>query len=170
MASRAIAFRTLLTVCFFRVQSSVIPGCRSWGSSVSASLDSLDSPNSLNSLNSLNSYMDDGLEPDGNRWRRVKVTLIGALIALIAGITLSFVYTSVRYGGSPLDGLFGRKRASAVAGKLAYDRNTHLFIGIIKSEGYSVKRATQVYYIERSGGEVIELPKSLVEARDWSAQ
>jgi hypothetical protein len=164
VAPRAIAFRTLLTVCFFRVQSSVIRGCRSWGSSVSASLDS------PNSLNSLNSYMDDGLEPDGNRWRRVKVTLIGALIALIAGITLSFVYTSVRYGGSPLDGLFGRKRASAVAGKLAYDRNTHLFIGIIKSEGYSVKRATQVYYIERSGGEVIELPKSLVEARDRSAQ
>jgi hypothetical protein len=110
--------------------------------------------------------MESASDPNPGRWRRVKITLIGAVIALVAGIGLSSIYTSIRYGGSPLDNLLGKKRVSAVAGKLAYDRNTHLFIGIIKSEGYSVKRATQVYYIERAGGELIELPKSLVEARD----
>ena len=104
------------------------------------------------------------------QWRRVKITLVGALIALVAGVAVSFIYTSVRYGGSPLDNLFGKKRGSPVAGKLAYDKNTHLFIGIIKSEGYSTRRATQVYYIERAGGELIELPKSLVEARDRPQQ
>lgn len=114
--------------------------------------------------------MDDYQDPAPNRWRRVKITLIGAVIALVAGVLLSFIYTSARYGGTPLDSLFGKRRGSAVAGKLAYDKNTHLFIGIIKSEGYSVKRATQVYYIERAGGELIELPKSLVEARDRAQQ
>jgi len=110
--------------------------------------------------------MEDGTDSDSNRWHRAKITLIGTLIALAAGVAVSFIYTSIRYGGSPLDSLFGKKPGSAVAGKLAYDKNTHLFIGIIKSEGYSVRRATQVYYIERAGGELIELPKSLVEARD----
>jgi hypothetical protein len=110
--------------------------------------------------------MADTPEPDPGRWRRVKVTVIGALIALAAGIVLSSIYTSIRYGGSPLDSIFGKKRGSPSAGKLAYDRNTNSFVGIIKSEGYSVKRATQVYYIERAGGELIELPKSLIEVRD----
>ncbi|HKF56573.1 MAG TPA: hypothetical protein VKJ45_14040 [Blastocatellia bacterium] len=114
--------------------------------------------------------MDDSSEPGGTGWRRLKITLIGSVIALVAGVALSFIYTSARYGGTPLDNWFGKKRGSAVAGKLAYDKNTHLFIGIIKSEGYSVRRATQVYYIERSGGELIELPKSLVEARDRAPQ
>jgi hypothetical protein len=114
--------------------------------------------------------MEDSSEPNSDRWRRVKVTLAGAVIALVAGLALSVIYTSIRYGGSPLDKLFGRNRGSPVAGKLAYDRNSNVFIGIIKSEGYSVKRATQVYYIERAGGELIELPKTLVEARDRPQQ
>jgi hypothetical protein len=110
--------------------------------------------------------MEDASEPKPGRWRRVKITLVGAIIAVVAGIALGSIYTSIRYGGSPLDNFLGKKRGSPVAGKLAYDRNSNLFIGIIKSEGYSVKRATQVYYIERAGGELIEVPKSLVEARD----
>ena len=108
--------------------------------------------------------------PGGDRWRRVKVTVVGTLIALIAGLAISFAYTSIYYGGTPLDNLFGKKRGSADAGKLAYDKNTHTFIGIIKSEGYSIRRATQVYYVERPGGELIELPKSLIEARDRGQQ
>ncbi|HEY6329836.1 MAG TPA: hypothetical protein VI756_10910 [Blastocatellia bacterium] len=97
--------------------------------------------------------------------RRIRNLVIGAIAALIAGLIVAFAYTSIEYGGSPLDRLFGSKKVNPDIGKLAYDKNTHYFIGVIKSEGYSVKRSAPVYYIERAGGETIEYPKALVDVR-----
>jgi hypothetical protein len=97
--------------------------------------------------------------------RRLRNILIGAIVAVIAGVLISFVYTSIEYGGSPLDRILGSKKPEPATGKLAYDKNTHYFVGVIKSEGYSVKKGTQVYYIERAGGELIDVAKSLVDVR-----
>ncbi|HUK91703.1 MAG TPA: hypothetical protein VLZ81_14970 [Blastocatellia bacterium] len=97
--------------------------------------------------------------------RRIRNIIIGAVVALILGVLISFAYTSIEYGGSPLDSIFGSKKVNPAIGKLAYDKNTHYFIGVIKSEGYSVKRAAPVFYIERAGGGLIEYPKDVVEIR-----
>jgi len=98
-------------------------------------------------------------------WRRVRNVIIGCIVALILGLLVSFAYTSLEYGGSPLDRILGSKKPDPAIGKLAYDKNTHYFIGVIKSAGHSVKRGTDVYYVERAGGEMIEMPKNLVDVR-----
>jgi hypothetical protein len=102
--------------------------------------------------------------------RKLRTVLIGSVVALVAGIAITFVYTSVEYGGSPFDHLFGSRKPNPAIGKLAFDKNTHYFIGTIKSDGYSVRRSAQVFYIERPGGGLIEVPKSLVDVRDRGQQ
>lgn len=104
-------------------------------------------------------------------WRRIRTVVIGAVIALAAGLLIAHIYTSSRYGGSALDPITGREgRGGADAGKRAFDRNSQAFLGIIKSEGYSTRRGKDVYYIERAGGQLIEVPKSLVEVREPSKE
>lgn len=110
-----------------------------------------------------------GPSPDDERVfsrRRILVAVVGAVIAIFAGWLAVTIYTSIRYGDNEKNDIFSGRKPSPSAGKLAYDKNTNLYIGIVKSEGYSTRRQTEVYYIERAGGELIELPKSLVDVRD----
>jgi hypothetical protein len=97
---------------------------------------------------------------------RIKVLVMGAFIALAAGIVISSLYSYLQYGASPLDFILRRTPKSPSAGKLAYDKSTNIFLGIIKSEGYSTRRAAQVFYIERAGGQVIEVLKNNVVVRE----
>jgi hypothetical protein len=99
-------------------------------------------------------------------WKRIKTIVIGSVVALVVGVGAVFVYTSIQYGGTPLDRFFKRKQpAPPMAGWLAYEKDSDRFIGVIRSEGFSNKRGVDVYYIERPGGQLIEFPKSLVSAR-----
>jgi len=99
--------------------------------------------------------------------QRIKTVVLGSVIALVVGLAAVFIYTSIEYGGTPLDRIFKRKQASSpVAGWLAYEKNSDRFIGVIRSEGFSNRRGVDVYYIERPGGQLIEFPKTLVVARE----
>jgi hypothetical protein len=98
--------------------------------------------------------------------RRLKTLGIGAVIALVAGIGISSLYLYVQYGASPLDMVLKRERRSPNAGKLAYDKSTNIFLGIIKSEGHSTRRGADVFYVERAGGQLIEVQKSNVTVRE----
>lgn len=107
----------------------------------------------------------DGQEPEGRvsvrRW--ILITIGGVVAALALGFLISYVYTSTKYGGNQKDDVLSGRKQSPSAGKAAYDRKTHLFLGIIKSEGYSPRRGTQVYYVQRAGGDLIEVPKDLID-------
>jgi hypothetical protein len=109
------------------------------------------------------------IEPADERflsWKRIKTVVLGSLVALVVGVAAVFIYTSIQYGGTPLDRLFKRKQPPApMAGWLAYEKDSDRFIGVIRSEGFSNKRGVDVYYIERPGGQLIEFPKSLVSPR-----
>lgn len=54
---------------------------------------------------------------------------------------------------------------SPMAGKLAFDKGTKYYIGIIRAEGHS-QRQGNVYYIEQAGGTMIEVARVNVEVRD----
>lgn len=98
---------------------------------------------------------------------RAKVLLIGTALALIAGLAIATVFTFVRYQGGPLASIFGEsKKENPHRGKLAFDKNSNTYLGVIRSEGYSTRRGTNVFYIERAGGQLIEVPKGLVEIRE----
>ena len=100
-------------------------------------------------------------------WYRIKTALIGSVAVIVIGSLLMSFYTYYRYGGTPFDGLLGRKRdESKDVGKLAYDKRTGVFIGIIKGEGYSKVYGSKVYYIERTAGQWHEYPKDMIEARE----
>lgn len=107
--------------------------------------------------------------PDDDRafsWRRMRTVLVGSVIALIAGLVLVNLFTYFQYGGTMFDRFFAKKeKASAAAGKLAFDKGTKYYIGIIRGEGRS-SRLGNVYYIEQAGGTMIELSKTNVEVRD----
>lgn len=108
-----------------------------------------------------------GNDEGGSLWKRLRTVVIGAVIALLAGLLIAYIYTSSRYGGTALDPLFKKEsEGSPSAGKHAFDRNSNAFLGVIKSEGYSTRRGRDVYYIERAGGQLIEVPKTLVEVRE----
>jgi hypothetical protein len=97
--------------------------------------------------------------------------VLGAIIALLAGLLIAYIYTSSRYGGTVLDPLFKKEKGGGPsAGKHAFDKNSNAFLGVIKSEGYSTRRGADVYYIERAGGQIIEVPKGLVEVRETGKQ
>jgi hypothetical protein len=97
---------------------------------------------------------------------RLKMIVTGALLLFAIGLILSLVFTSVRYGGNLLDRVFSGDSKNAAAGKLAYDKRTNTYLGVIKAEGYSTRRGTEVYYIERAGGGMIEVAKANVLVRE----
>ena len=106
-------------------------------------------------------------EPDPDSlWQRIKVPVIGSLLALALGFVLVNVFTYVQYGGTLFDSMLGREeKVSPDVGKFAYDKGTKYYIGIIKGEGNSPRRG-KVYYIEQAGGVLIEVAKDRVEVRE----
>ena len=107
-------------------------------------------------------------ESDGSEGgHRVKIAVVGTLVSLLAGAVLFFVIFTVRYGQTPFGHMFGGGRnENREAGKLAYDKSSKVFLGIIRSEGHSVERGADVFYIERAGGSLIEVRKDRVEVRE----
>lgn|SRR5437868_2755471 len=103
-----------------------------------------------------------------NRRSRIKVVLIGAIGSLLIGAILFFTIFAVRYGQNPFGVMFGGRQENKYAGKLAYDKGSNTFVGVIKSEGYSVRKGGTVFYIERAGGMLIEVRKDLIEVREPS--
>jgi hypothetical protein len=98
--------------------------------------------------------------------RRIMKLLIGSVAALLVGAMIVSLITYSRYGGTPFDRLIGReKNENPHQGKLAFDKGTKFYIGIIKSEGYSQRRGN-VYYIEQPGGSLVEIAKERVEVRE----
>ena len=99
-------------------------------------------------------------------WRRIKVAVIGSLAAILLGAVIVSIYTYSQYGGTPFDGLFGRRtQESPDVGKRAYTKGTDFFIGIIRGEGVNTRRI-RVYYIEQAGGQMIEVARERVEVRE----
>ena len=100
-------------------------------------------------------------------WYRIKTVLIGTIAVLIIGSLLVSLYTQSQYGGTPFDGLFGKTdQKSKDEGKLAYDKRTKIFIGVIRGEGMSRKYKGEVYYIEKTAGQLYEWPKEGIEVRE----
>ncbi len=99
-------------------------------------------------------------------WRRIKIMIIGAILAIVVGLALANLYTYTQYGGTMFDSYFGDdKKQSPVVGKFAYAKGTGDYIGIIKGEGNSPRRG-QVYYVEQPGGQMMEASKDKVEVRE----
>ena len=99
-------------------------------------------------------------------WRRIRIAVFGSLAAVVLGAVLVSIYTYSQYGGTPFDSLLGRKKAeSPDVGKQAFTKGTDFFIGVIRGEGINTRRV-KVYYIEQAGGQMIEIAKERVEARD----
>jgi hypothetical protein len=99
--------------------------------------------------------------------RRLLKMVGGAIVALLLGLGLVCTFTYIRYGGTPLDRVFGwnQPQKSPATGKLAFNKGTKYYIGVIKGEGASPRRG-KVYYIEQSGGFMVEIPRDLVEVRE----
>ncbi|HXG67870.1 MAG TPA: hypothetical protein VNO70_22410 [Blastocatellia bacterium] len=98
--------------------------------------------------------------------RRVIKFVIGTIAALVLGLALANLYTYTQYGGTMLDGLFGEEqKKSPAAGKLAYDKGTKVYVGIIRGEGKS-PRLGQVYYIEQGSGQMVEIARDKIEVRE----
>jgi hypothetical protein len=57
------------------------------------------------------------------------------------------------------------EKKSPMAGKLAFDKRTEHYFGIIRGEGHT-SRLGDVYYVEQPGGSMIEVPRENVDARD----
>ena len=99
-------------------------------------------------------------------WRRIKVAILGSIVAVVLGCVLVSLYTYTQWGGTPFDSLLGIKKAeSPDLGKQAYTKGTDFFIGVIKGEAVNTRRV-KVYYIEQAGGQMIEVAKERVEVRD----
>jgi hypothetical protein len=114
----------------------------------------------------LDQYDNEGAGERLFSWRRVRRLLVGSAVVVLAGAMLISLVTYYRYGGTPFDNLLGRKKEeNPDKGKLAFDKGTKFYIGIIKGEGYSQRRG-KVYYIEQAGGGVIEIAKERVEVRE----
>ncbi|MCI0486223.1 MAG: hypothetical protein L0229_06445 [Blastocatellia bacterium] len=100
-------------------------------------------------------------------WYRIKTVMIGSVAVIIIGSLLVSLYTQSQYGGTPFDSLFGKTdKSKKDEGKLAYDKQTKIFIGIIRGEGHSRTYRKQVYYIERNAGQLYEYPKDMIEVRE----
>lgn len=98
--------------------------------------------------------------------RRVRNLILGTLIAVIGGLVAVNVFMYLQYGGTMFDRYFAKKEPkSPMAGKLAFDKGTKYYIGIIRAEGRS-QRQGNVYYIEQAGGSMIEVARVNVEVRD----
>jgi|SRR5215813_1877271 len=97
--------------------------------------------------------------------RRIRTLVIGVVIASVLGFVAVNLFTYFQYGGTFFDRYFEKKQESAVAGKLAFDKGTKYYIGVIRGEGHSSRRGN-VYYIEQAGGNYVEVPRENVEVRD----
>src|SRR6266571_1929304 len=98
--------------------------------------------------------------------RRIRTIIIGTAAAGVLGLVLVNSFMYLQYGGTMFDRLFEKKeRKSPVAGKLAFDKGTKYYIGIIRGEGHS-SRLGDVYYVEQAGGSMIEVSKQIVEVRN----
>lgn len=98
--------------------------------------------------------------------RRIRNLIVGTLIAVIGGLVAVNVFMYLQYGGTMFDRYFEKKEPkSPMAGKLAFDKGTKYYIGIIRAEGRS-QRQGNVYYIEQAGGTMIEVARVNVEVRD----
>src|SRR5262244_1980576 len=97
--------------------------------------------------------------------RRIRTLVIGIVIASVLGFVAVNLFTYFQYGGTFFDRYLEKKKQSAVAGKLAFDKGTKYYIGIIRGEGHSSRRG-DVYYIEQAGGSMIEVSKVNVEVRE----
>lgn len=98
--------------------------------------------------------------------RRVRNLIFGTLIVVIGGLVAVNVFMYLQYGGTMFDRYFAKKEPkSTMAGKLAFDKGTKYYIGIIRAEGRS-QRQGNVYYIEQAGGTMIEVARVNVEVRD----
>jgi hypothetical protein len=98
--------------------------------------------------------------------RRIKIMIIGVIVAAVLGLALANLYTYTQYGGTMFDSYFGSdKKQSPVVGKFAYAKGRDDYIGIIKGEGNSPRRGP-VYYIEQPGGQMMEASKDKVEVRE----
>lgn len=103
-------------------------------------------------------------------WRRIRNVLVGAVLVVVGGLVAVNLYTYLQYGGTMFDRYFEKKGPkSPMAGKLAFDKGTKYYIGIIRGEGKS-QRQGNVYYIEQAGGTLIEVAKVNVEVRDPEKQ
>ena len=99
-------------------------------------------------------------------WQRIRTLIVGTVIAAGVGLVLVNSYMYVQYGGTMFDRFFEKnEKKSPVAGKLAFDKGTKYYIGIIRGEGHTSRRGN-VYYIEQAGGSMIEVSKENVEVRD----
>lgn len=99
-------------------------------------------------------------------WRRIRTLIIGTVLALVAGLVAVNTFTYFQYGGTMFDRYFEKEeKKSPMAGKLAFDKGTKHYIGIIRKEGYTSRRGN-VYYIEQAGGTMIDVSKENVEVRD----
>ena len=99
-------------------------------------------------------------------WRRIRNLFVGAVIIVIGGLVAVNLFTYLQYGGTMFDRYFEKKeQKSPMAGKLAFDKGTKYYIGIIRGEGRS-QRQGNVYYIEQAGGTLIEVAKVNVEVRE----
>ena len=98
-------------------------------------------------------------------WRRIKILLVGSLVAIVVGLLLVNTYTYFQYGGTMFDRYLKSEKKSPHVGKFAYAKGTGDYVGIIKGEGVSPRRGT-VYFIEQAGGQMMEVPKDRVEVSD----
>lgn len=98
--------------------------------------------------------------------RRLRTIIIGIVAAVVLGLVLVNSFMYLQYGGTMFDRLFEKKdKKSPAAGKLAFDKGTKYYIGVIRGEGHS-SRLGDVYYIEQAGGSMIEVSKEIVEVRN----
>lgn len=98
--------------------------------------------------------------------RRIRTMIIGTVLAAVAGLVLVNIYLYLQYGGTMFDRYFEKNdKRSPMAGKLAFDKSTKYYIGVIRDEGRSPKRGN-VYYVEQAGGSMIEVSRETVEVRD----
>jgi hypothetical protein len=92
--------------------------------------------------------------------------ILGSVGAALLGLLLVNGFMYLQYGGTMFDRFFEKRETkSPVAGKLAFDKGTKYYIGIIRGEGHT-SRLGDVYNIEQAGGRMIEVSKVNVEVRE----
>lgn len=98
--------------------------------------------------------------------RRVRTVLFGSVGAAVLGLILVNAFMYLQYGGTMFDRFFSKKeQRSPLAGKLAFDKGTKYYIGVIRREGHTA-RLGDIYYVEQAGGGIVEVSKANVEVRE----
>jgi hypothetical protein len=98
--------------------------------------------------------------------RRIRTLILGTAVAIVGGLVAVNSYMYLQYGGTMFDRYFEKKEIkSPAAGKLAFDKSTKYYIGIIRGEGHT-SRQGDVYYIEQPGGTMVAVAKANIEVRE----